>query len=150
MACFTVRFSRITMQFVVILLPISSSSKERIISISFRTCSSRSWIRSLRFSLSICFKTSARASVSILERMAAAFFTSISSRYFTVSSSSRYSKTSASILLSRIRYSLLRSAVLNSLNTSARSFSWKSCSLSLKTAGETLLRIRLRISFEKS
>ena len=123
-ACFTVRFSRITIQFVVIQLPISSSSKAAITAISFFASSSRSSVRRERFSLEVIFKTSTTASVSIAERIAAAFFTSISSRYSAACFWSICSKISESISVSRIRQILRRSAKVSSGKMSARSFSW--------------------------
>ena len=122
-ACFTVRFSRIMIQFVVILLPISSSSKDAIISTSRRTSGSSRSISIFFFVFSTLFNTSARASVSILDKIAAAFFTSISFRYSAAFSSSVYSKISESISVSRIRYSLHRSCTVSFGITSARSFS---------------------------
>ena len=110
-------------------LPISSSSKDAIISTSRRTSGSSRSISIFFFVFSTLFNTSARASVSILDKMAAAFFTSISFRYSAAFSSSVYSKISESISVSRIRYSLHRSCTVSTGSTSARSFSWKSCSL---------------------
>ena len=107
-------------------LPISSSSKDAIISTSRRTSGSSRSISIFFFVFSTLFNTSARASVSILDKMAAAFFTSISFIYSAAFSSSVYSKISESISVSRIRYSLHRSGTVRSGSTSARSFSWKS------------------------
>ena len=123
-ACFTVRFSRIMIKLVVILLPISSSSKEAITAISSLVSASVSSISSALFSFGIIFRTSITASVSILERIFAAFLTSISSRYSAAGFSSICSKISESISVSRIRQIFLLSSMVRSGNTSARSFSW--------------------------
>ena len=146
-ACFTVRFSRMIMQLVVMRLPISSSSKEAIISISWRTSSSINSNSNFFLALSILWRTSTRASVSIRERMAAPFFTSISFTYSAALSESVYSKTSDSIFRSRIRYSLQRSWTVSLGIASAMSLAWKSPSLSLIAAGEVLLLTTARISW---
>ena len=122
-ACFTVRFSRIMMQLVVILLPISSSSNEAMIAISFLASSSISSIRSTFFSFGVIRRTSTTASVSIPERIPAALRTSISSRYSAACFSSIYSKMSESISRFRILQTFRLSAAVSSENTSARSFS---------------------------
>ena len=123
-ACLAVRFSRITMQFVVIQLPISSSSKEAITATLFLASSSMSSIRSARFSFGSIFRTSTTASVSIPERMDAAFLMSISFKYPAASRSSMCSKISEIMSVSRTRQTLCRSTTVNSGKTSARSFSW--------------------------
>ena len=121
-ACFTVRFSRIMMQFVVILLPISSSSKEAMIAISFLASSSINSIRRFFFSFGIICRTSTTASVSIADRIAAAFLISISSRYSAAACSSICSKISESMSRSRILQIFLLSVIFSCGNTSARSF----------------------------
>jgi len=121
-ACFTVRFSRIMMQFVVILLPISSSSKEAMIAISFLASSSINSIRRFFFSFGIICRTSTTASVSIADRIAAAFLISISSRYSAAACSSICSKMSESMSRSRILQIFLLSEIFSCGNTSARSF----------------------------
>ena len=121
-ACFTVRFSRIMIQFVVILLPISSSSKEAMIAISFLASSSINSIRRFFFSFGIICRTSTTASVSIADRIAADFLISISSRYSAAACSSICSKMSESMSRSRILQIFLLSVIFSCGNTSARSF----------------------------
>ena len=79
-ACLIVMPSRRMMQFVVMRLPISSSSNEAISFSSVRTSGSTMSMMSVRFSLSSSRSTSTAVSVSSREMMSAALRMSISPR----------------------------------------------------------------------
>ena len=96
-ACFTVMSSSMIMQFVVILLPISSSSNEAISLSSLRTSGATASIIRLLLSLSVSDRIFTAVSVSSSDISSEALWISISLRYSPACFSSRYSNISASI-----------------------------------------------------
>ena len=109
------------MQFVVILLPISSSSKDAMSRISFLISSSRASRISSRFSLPMVCRISTASSVSISETISPAFLGLISFRHSPAFSSSRWANASASISAGQMRNTFFRSCSLSCSITSAMS-----------------------------